>query len=139
MQRRLLIAIGASLALGAFALVPTEKLQPSPSKPLFFYLVPLLRVQELLVEAEKIIPGGDYEQLRRVLERIQGPPNNVQDNLRKAAACKYGSKKVVFSSFLSLYYYSSLFDNVFSSSPRFFFMIFLFCSFIGFSCSHCSR
>lgn len=87
-QRRLLIGIGASLALGAFALVPTEKLQPAPSKPLFFYLLPLLRVQELLVEAEKIIPGGDYEQLRRVLERIEGPPNNVQDNLRKAAACK---------------------------------------------------
>jgi hypothetical protein len=88
-QRRLLIGIGASAALGAFALVPTEKLQPAPSKPLFFYLVPLLRVQGLLVEAEKIIPVGDYEQLRRVLERIEGPPNNVQENLRKAAACKY--------------------------------------------------
>jgi hypothetical protein len=87
-QRRLIIGIAATAALGAFALIPTEKLQPAPSKPLFFYLVPLLRVQELLVEAEKIIPGGDYEQLRRVLERIEGPPNNVQDNLRKAAACK---------------------------------------------------
>jgi hypothetical protein len=49
-------------------------------------LIPLLRVQELLAEAEKIIPDGDYEQLRRVLERIEGPPNNVQDNLRKASA-----------------------------------------------------
>ncbi len=49
-------------------------------------MIPLLRVQELLAEAEKIIPDGDYEQLRRVLERIEGPPNNVQDNLRKASA-----------------------------------------------------
>lgn len=85
-QRRLIIGIGLSLAAGAFALIPTERLQPAPSKPLFFYLVPLLRVQELLAEAEKIIPGGDYEQLRRVLERIEGPPNNVQENLRSAAS-----------------------------------------------------
>lgn len=45
LQRRLIGGIGLSLALGAFALVPTEKLQAPPSKPLFFYLVPLLRVQ----------------------------------------------------------------------------------------------
>ena len=45
MQRRLIIGVGLSAALGAFALVPTEQLQPAPSKPLFFYLVPLLRVR----------------------------------------------------------------------------------------------
>jgi hypothetical protein len=44
-QRRLIIGVGLSAALGAFALVPTEQLQPAPSKPLFFYLVPLLRVR----------------------------------------------------------------------------------------------
>ena len=87
--RRLLIGIGLSVGVGAFALIPTEKLQPAPSKPLFFYLVPLVRVQGLLKEAEDIIPNGDYEALRTVLSRIEGSPNNVQDNLRSAAACKY--------------------------------------------------
>jgi hypothetical protein len=45
LQRRLIIGIGLSAALGAFALVPTEALRPRPSKPLFLYLVPLLRIQ----------------------------------------------------------------------------------------------
>jgi A/G-specific adenine glycosylase len=44
LQRRLLLGVLASVGLGAFALVPTQELQLSkPSKPLFFYLVPLLR------------------------------------------------------------------------------------------------
>ena len=43
-QRRLLLGLLATAGLGAFALVPTEKLSLSPpSKPLFFYLVPLVR------------------------------------------------------------------------------------------------
>lgn len=43
-QRRLLLGLVASVGLGAFALVPTQQLQISkPSKPLFFYIVPLLR------------------------------------------------------------------------------------------------
>lgn len=119
-RRRVLIGLGLTAALGAFALVPTEKLQAPPSKPLFFYLVPLIRVQArpgggrivcpcsgspsaahrapaaaamcvtqgLLEECEGIIPGGDYEQLRAALARIQGAPNNVQDNLRAAAVCE---------------------------------------------------
>lgn len=90
--RRLLIGIGLSVGVGAFALIPTEKLQPAPSKPLFFYLVPLVRVQGLLKEAEDIIPNGDYEALRTVLSRIEGSPNNVQDNLRSAAASLSGSR-----------------------------------------------
>ena len=46
MQRRLLIGIAATVAVGAFALVPTDSLRPGkPAKPLFLYLIPLLRVQ----------------------------------------------------------------------------------------------
>ena len=93
-QRRLLIGLGLSAALGAFALVPTEKLQPPPSKPLFFYLVPLLRVQDILVEIIKVIPDGNYEQLRRLLSRIVGPPNSVQENLKAAAASLPDAKLV---------------------------------------------
>lgn len=87
-RRRILIGLGITAAVGAFALIPTEKLQPPPSKPLFFYLVPLLRVEKLLTEAESVIPEGDYQALKTILARIEGPPNNVQDNLRQAAACK---------------------------------------------------
>lgn len=87
-RRRLLIGIGISAALGAFALIPTEKLQPPPSKPLFFYLTPLVRVEGLLQEVETVIPEGDYERLKSILARVEGPPNNVQENLRSAAACK---------------------------------------------------
>ena len=122
-RRRLLLGVGLAVAAGAFALVPTEKLQAPPAKPLFFYLVPLVRVeaseasagrggirasspsrtqcsahasrflpqtrvQALLDEAERIIPDGNYEALRALLARIQGAPNNIQDNLRSAAACE---------------------------------------------------
>jgi hypothetical protein len=86
-QRRLIIGLVASLGLGAFALVPTEKLAPAPSKPLFFYLTPLIRVQGLLEEVEKVVPEGDYQRLRSLLALIEGSPNNVQDNLRSAASC----------------------------------------------------
>ena len=91
------------MALGGFALVPTERLQPAPSKPLFFYLVPLVRVQKLLKEAEQIIPDGDYEALRNVLSRIEGPPNNVQENLRSAAACEYSVTVLIYNRCCPLY------------------------------------
>jgi len=87
-RRRLLIGIGLTAAAGAFALVPTEKLQAPASKPLFFYLIPLLRVAQLLEEAERIIPNDDYEALRQLLSFIEGSPNNVQANLRAASTCE---------------------------------------------------
>lgn len=85
-QRRLIIGVSLSAALGAFALVPTEQLQPPPSKPLFFYLVPLLRVRSLLDEVLAVAGEGDYEQMSRLLSQIEGPPNNVQQNLKSASA-----------------------------------------------------
>ena len=46
MQRRVLIGLAVTAAAAAFALVPTDSLRlVKPQKPLFFYLVPLLRVQ----------------------------------------------------------------------------------------------
>ncbi|EFJ42976.1 hypothetical protein VOLCADRAFT_83434 [Volvox carteri f. nagariensis] len=80
-QRRLLIGGVLTLGLGAFALIPTEALRPKPSKPMYFYLVPLLRIQELLVDCRAIIEDADWDQLRQALSRIEGPPNNVRQNL----------------------------------------------------------
>ena len=45
MQRRLLIGIGLTGAAVALALIPTAELRGKPSKPLFFYLTPLVRIQ----------------------------------------------------------------------------------------------
>ena len=46
LQRRLLLGIVLTGAAIAFALVPTDSLRlVKPQKPLFLYLVPLLRVQ----------------------------------------------------------------------------------------------
>lgn len=45
-QRRLLIGGVLTVALGAFALVPTDSLRiMKPTKPLFMYLIPLIRIQ----------------------------------------------------------------------------------------------
>lgn len=88
-KRRLLLGLLGTAALCAFALVPTQQLQlGKPSKPLFFYLVPLLRSQQLLAEVEQLVPeGSSVVALRPLLDRILGPPNNLQQNLRDAAAC----------------------------------------------------
>ena len=45
MQRRVLIGVAGTAVLGALALVDLGSLQPKPSKPLFFYLTPLVRVE----------------------------------------------------------------------------------------------
>ncbi|KAG2443086.1 hypothetical protein HYH02_009500 [Chlamydomonas schloesseri] len=79
--RRLLIGAALSAGAAAFALVPTEALRPKPSKPLYFYLVSLLRVQDLLVDCKVIIEDADWQQLRGALARIEGPPNNIRATL----------------------------------------------------------
>ncbi|PNW85057.1 hypothetical protein CHLRE_03g169900v5 [Chlamydomonas reinhardtii] len=79
--RRLLIGAALTAGAAAFALVPTEALRPKPSKPLYFYLVSLLRVQDLLVDCKSIIEDADWEQLRGALARIEGPPNNIRATL----------------------------------------------------------
>ena len=44
-QKRLAIGIIATLGLGAFGLIPTEQLRLKPEKPMYFYIVPLLRIK----------------------------------------------------------------------------------------------
>jgi hypothetical protein len=68
----------AVAGLSAFSLVPSEKLRLKPSKPLFFYLVPLLRTQQLLAASRAVIEAGDWPQLRSILSRISGEPNSVR-------------------------------------------------------------
>ena len=42
-NKRVLIGAAATVLLGAFALVPSESLDGGASKPVSFYLVPVLR------------------------------------------------------------------------------------------------
>lgn len=85
-QRRLLIAGLLSAGALALALIPTDALAPKPQKPLYFYLVPLLRIQDLLNECDQIIQDAEWDQLRLVLSRVQGTPNNAQQNLNNVVA-----------------------------------------------------
>ncbi|KAF5828719.1 hypothetical protein DUNSADRAFT_17185 [Dunaliella salina] len=70
-ERRLLITAVVSAAAIGFALVPTEALRPRPSKPLYYYIVPILRIKDLLVDSSpEIIENADWAQLRVLLSRI---------------------------------------------------------------------
>mmetsp|Transcript_10954 Transcript_10954/g.30061 ORF Transcript_10954/g.30061 Transcript_10954/m.30061 type:complete len:326 (+) Transcript_10954:60-1037(+) len=86
-QRRLLITALASAAAIGFALVPTEALRPRPSKPLYYYIVPILRIKDLLVDdSPEIIENADWAQLRLLLSRITGTPNKVHENFDNIVA-----------------------------------------------------
>lgn len=51
-----------------------------------------LRSQQLLTEAERLVPEGDLLALQSLLRRILGEPNNLQQNLRDAAACEWRAR-----------------------------------------------
>lgn len=62
LQRRLLIGGIGTILVVALSLLPTDSLRLSrPSKPLFFYLVPLVRVQALLKDLEGAAIDGRPE------------------------------------------------------------------------------
>ncbi|GIL72877.1 hypothetical protein Vretifemale_3169 [Volvox reticuliferus] len=121
-QRRLFIGGILTLGLGAFALVPTEALRPKPSKPMYFYLVPLLRIQELLGECRTIIEVADWDQLRQALSRIEGPPNNVRQNLDNVIAlipeAKTASRAQELSADLYEYLRSLDYQRYFDAIPQ---------------------
>lgn len=100
-QKRLIIGIVLSALAGGFALIPTTSLAPPPSKPLFFYLTPLLQAQQYLIQLETIIPEGDYGQLTAIISRIEGNPCNIQSNLRDAAASLGGATTVQEAEFVA--------------------------------------
>lgn len=85
--RRLLIGLGLTAAAVALALIPTADLRGKPSKPLFFYLTPLVRVQQLLLQAGDLALNGNWDELQSLLARIQGQPNSARENLINAFSC----------------------------------------------------
>jgi A/G-specific adenine glycosylase len=63
-NKRLLIGLGLTAAFCAAALVPDKQTRSKPSKPCFFYLVPLLRIKALLPELEATVASADTAKLR---------------------------------------------------------------------------
>ena len=62
LQRRLLIGAVLTVAVAGLSILPTDALRFSrPSKPLFFYLTPLVRVQSLLEDLEKAANEGETD------------------------------------------------------------------------------
>ncbi len=84
LTRRLLLGgVGTALFV-ALSLVPDSA--GPPAKPLFFYLVPLLRVQALLPKAEEVVADADWSGLSSLRASILGSPNDAREALRCAAA-----------------------------------------------------
>ena len=112
LQRRLIIGVILTAVVAAISLLPTDFLRiAKPSKPLFFYLTPLVRIQALLKDLEQAAVDGEadgdppvcftnllrlkcaaqadrepFAEVRRGISSIQGAPNFAVENLRNAAA-----------------------------------------------------
>ena len=87
------LAIGLALAGGFAALSQISIEAPEPTKPLFFYLVPIVRSRELLRRAQTLATEGEWDELNSTVNRVTGPPNEIRENLFKAAAYLSGSEE----------------------------------------------
>eukprot|EP00798_Chlamydomonas_sp_ICE-L_P024700 gene24700-10335_t len=85
-QRRLLLGGLGSVVLAALSMIPDSTLQFKPDKPMYFFLVPLLRSKGLLEDCSGLIEEAEWQRLRQVLARISGNPNNVRSNLDSVIA-----------------------------------------------------
>eukprot|EP00877_Chromochloris_zofingiensis_P008227 jgi/Chrzof1/3658/Cz13g04020.t1 len=85
-QRRLVVGGLIAAGLAAFAFIPTRALRLKPSKPLFFYILALLQLQEQLAQCKDIIENAQWDNLRLILPRIKGSPGNIEENLYNAVS-----------------------------------------------------
>jgi hypothetical protein len=111
--------VGAALTAAFVGLSQISIESPEPVKPLFFYLVPVVRSRELLRRAATLAEDGAWDELNSTVSRVVGPPNNVKDNLFKAAAYLSGSKEQKareiafdFLEYMEKVNYSKYFENM---------------------------
>ncbi|KAL3154144.1 hypothetical protein ABBQ32_013670 [Trebouxia sp. C0010 RCD-2024] len=124
--KRLLLGLGLTAAAGALALIPTADLRGKPSKPLFFYLTPLVRIQQLLSKADDLAVNGNWTDLQSLLSRIQGPPNSARENLINAFSCledkskKSKAERIAFDllEYLDQINYNKYYDSMGSPGTR---------------------
>ena len=84
LTRRLALGAVGSAAFLALALLPSG--ESVPPKPLFFYLLPLLRVQRALGGAEALAAEAEWDRLAAVRATMLGEPNQLRASLAAAAA-----------------------------------------------------
>lgn len=82
-RRDLILGLGGGAVALGLSQVPLRF--GAPTKPLFFYLVPLVRIQGLLAECKGLAENGYWDQLRTASQRILREPNEAKDNLLQAA------------------------------------------------------
>ena len=70
--RRLALTALATAAFVAWSLVPDDTLAPTPSKPLFLYLVTLVRARQLLTGCESATADADWPRLKALRATILG-------------------------------------------------------------------
>lgn len=83
-NRRLAIGLFGTALFAGLAQIDLDSLEQTPSKPLFFYLVPLLKNRELLKRASELAENGYWEDLTIVVNQIQ-TQNDARGNLSFAA------------------------------------------------------
>jgi len=83
--RRLLIGLAGVAAFIAVGLIPEKESRPKPTKPQFFYLVPLLRIQKVLPDLAETVKTGNVTAVKAGVKTVIGSPNNAKDNMINAA------------------------------------------------------
>merc|ERR1719379_1533091 len=90
-NRRLILGLG-----GIAATIGVSQISENPfkdSKPLFLYLVPLVRIQALLVKCQDLAENGLWDELSVAQRQIVGKPNDAKANLFAAAGYLKGSQE----------------------------------------------
>lgn len=125
-RRRVLIGGAITAVTIALSLVPDKALNPKPSKPLFFYLVPLVRAQTLLTETRVAIDNAEWAAVQGAVRSIKGSPTLARENLDNAAAFLEDGKtyerakqlESEFLEYLEAVDYSKYFDSLEKAPPK---------------------
>eukprot|EP00241_Pyramimonas_parkeae_P006631 CAMPEP_0114257448 /NCGR_PEP_ID=MMETSP0058-20121206/18738_1 /TAXON_ID=36894 /ORGANISM="Pyramimonas parkeae, CCMP726" /LENGTH=327 /DNA_ID=CAMNT_0001372175 /DNA_START=36 /DNA_END=1019 /DNA_ORIENTATION=+ len=124
--RRLIGGLAATGVLFALSLIPDKEVRPKPAKPLFFYIVPLLRIQRVLEDMETTVRSGDAVALRAQIKTVVSNPFNAKENLKNAALClesdvsydKANKIAVDFLEYMEQVDYSKYFESVTAVNER---------------------
>lgn len=104
-NRRLAIGIFGTAVFAGLSQIDLDSFEKVPQKPLFFYLVPLLKIIGLLNQASELAENGYWEDLTVVVNAIK-KTNDARGNLFAAASYLNGrdedSAKQIASDFLEL-------------------------------------
>ena len=125
-KRRLLLGGAGTLGLLALAQIPTEDLGGKASKPLFFYLVPVVSSLRVLDELEQEVTDGEFLKLKATVAKILEEPGNLRRNLLSAASeledkgARDRAKKLVpeIIEYISGVDYNTYFDTLVKPSAK---------------------